>query len=133
MPTPNIDSIAENGVRFSLGYVTAPVCSPTGAGWITGRYQQRFGHEFNTGPAEEAGPDVGLPLDQVTMADRLEQLGYRTGVIGKWHLGYVPKFHPFERGFDEFFGFLGGAHQYLPTRRRPQAIMRGWEVVDERT
>jgi len=131
IPTPNIDSIAQNGVRFTDGYVSAPVCSPTRAGWITGRYQQRFGHEFNTGSEQEAGPEVGLPLDQTTLADRLKKLGYVTGVIGKWHLGYAPKFHPFHRGFDEFFGFLGGAHPYLPTPGRPAAILRGTERVEE--
>ncbi len=132
VPTPNIDSLAQNGVRFTDGYVSAPVCSPTRAGWITGRYQQRFGHEFNTGSEAQAGPDVGLPLDQTTLADRLKSLGYVTGAVGKWHLGYDPKFHPLKRGFDEFFGFLGGAHPYLPTPGRPGAIFRGTERIEER-
>src|SRR4051794_9909635 len=88
--TPNIDSIARGGVRFTSGYVTAPFCSPTRAGLMTGRYQARFGYEGN--PPE--GGKVGLPLNQVTIADRLKALGYVTAVIGKWHLGSEPHFHP---------------------------------------
>ncbi len=113
--TPKIDSLARGGVRFSSGYVTAALCSPSRAGLMTGKYQQRFGHEFN--PRNLDGrPEVGLPLDQVTMAQRLRGLGYRTGAIGKWHLGSTSAHHPLERGFDEFFGFLRGANSYyLPT------------------
>jgi arylsulfatase A-like enzyme len=131
IPTPNIDSIAANGVRFTDGYVSCPVCSPTRAGWITGRYQQRFGHEFNPGPAQQADPNFGLPLNEVTLANQLKAAGYATGIVGKWHLGYRPEFHPQKRGFDEFFGFLGGAHPYLPT---PGAdpILRGTQPVEER-
>jgi arylsulfatase A-like enzyme/pimeloyl-ACP methyl ester carboxylesterase len=107
--TPFIDALANGGIRFTDAYVTGPYCAPTRAGLLTGRYQQRFGHEFNTPLAD----DVGLPLDQVTMADRLKAAGYRTALIGKWHLGSAQRFHPMNRGFDEFFGFLGGAHSYL--------------------
>src|SRR6188472_1058727 len=73
--TPNIDSLAINGVRFTSGYVSCPVCSPTRAGLLTGRYQQRFGHEFNPGP--NSGPEVGLPLTETTFVERLRQAGYR--------------------------------------------------------
>jgi arylsulfatase A-like enzyme len=133
IPTPHIRSIAAGGVCFSNAYVSCPVCSPTRAGLITGRYQQRFGHEFNTGPAAAAGEDVGLPLDQLTIADRLKKLGYATGMVGKWHLGYAAKFHPQRRGFDEFFGFLGGAHSYLDSQADPtNRILRGSEPVDEK-
>lgn len=113
IPTPNIDSIAKNGVRFTNGYVSCPVCSPTRAGLMTGRYQQRFGHELNPGPPGEASASFGLPLSEKTIADRLKALGYVTGAFGKWHLGYEPQYHPQKRGFDEFFGFLGGAHSYI--------------------
>lgn len=128
--TPHIDSIAANGVRFTNGYVSCPVCSPTRAGWLTGRYQQRFGHEFNPGPAGQADENFGLPLNETTMADRLKAAGYATGLVGKWHLGYRPPFHPQKRGFDEFFGFLAGAHPYLP-RRGAEPILRGTEAVEE--
>jgi arylsulfatase A-like enzyme len=133
VPTPNIDSIARNGIRFTNGYVSCPVCSPTRAGLQTGRYQQRFGHEFNPGPAETASPTFGLPLTEVTIADRLKAAGYATGLVGKWHLGYRPEFHPMRRGYDEFFGFLGGSHSYLgnaATMRQP--ILRGTTPVDEK-
>lgn len=119
IPTPNIDALAKGGVRCTNGYVSCPYCSPTRAGLLTGRYQQRFGHEFNPGPRGEPGaanPDasIGLPLSETTIADRMKAAGYATGMVGKWHLGLAPKFHPQKRGFDEYFGFLGGAHIYRP-------------------
>jgi len=119
IPTPNIDALAKGGVRCTNGYVSCPYCSPTRAGLLTGRYQQRFGHEFNPGPRGEPSSNnvdnsIGLPLSETTIADRLKAAGYATGMVGKWHLGVAPKFHPQKRGFDEYFGFLGGAHAYLP-------------------
>ena len=113
IPTPNIDSLAKSGVRFTSGYVSGPYCSPTRAGLLTGRYQQRFGHEFNPGPAEQAVDNFGLSLKETTLGNRLHDAGYATGWFGKSHLGYKPEFHPLKRGFDEYFGFLGGAHDYL--------------------
>ncbi|MEW6200412.1 MAG: sulfatase, partial [bacterium] len=137
IPTPNIDSLAANGVRFTSGTVSCPVCSPTRAGLLTGRYQQRFGHEFNPGPAVSASDIFGLPLGEKTMADRLKALGYATGIVGKWHLGYNEAYTPTRRGFDEFFGFLGGAHPYFqylnPDRKGGEgSIMRGTEPVEEK-
>ena len=134
IPTPHIDSLAKNGVRCTSGYVSGPYCSPTRAGLMTGRYQQRFGHEFNPGPNPTA--DVGLPLDQVTLADRLKQAGYVTGMVGKWHLGHERKFHPLSRGFAEYYGFLGGAHSYFVnnnrgTKGQVNAVLRGFEPVPE--
>ncbi len=126
--TPNLDSLAQTGVRLSNGYVSCPYCSPTRAGLLTGRYQQRFGHEFNPGAADSE--NIGLPLSETTLADRLKAAGYVTGIVGKWHLGGVPKFHPQRRGFDEFFGFLGGAHPYFPGQGAP--IYRGTEGVVEK-
>jgi arylsulfatase A-like enzyme len=114
LTTPRIDSIARNGVRFTSGYVTAPVCSPSRAGFLTGRYQQRFGHELNAVEAQSDDPRIGLPLSQHTMADYLHAAGYATGIMGKWHLGAHPPFHPFKRGFDEFYGFLREGHYYFP-------------------
>ncbi len=121
IPTPHIDSIAKNGVRFTSGYVSGPYCSPTRAGLMTGRYQTRFGHEFNPGPQPK--DDVGLSLRETTLAQRLRALGYVTGIVGKWHLGSADQFHPLARGFQEYFGFLGGAHPYFPGKGVP--ILRG--------
>jgi arylsulfatase A-like enzyme len=132
IPTPHIDSIAKNGVRFTSGYVSCPVCSPTRAGLMTGRYQQRFGHEFNPGPVDNAADNFGLVRDERTLAERLKAAGYATGMVGKWHLGTKEGLRPTERGFDEFFGFLGGAHPYLGNRRRQNnQVMRGTERVIE--
>ncbi len=129
IPTPNLDSLATNGVRFTNGYVSCPVCSPTRAGLMTGRYQQRFGHEFNPGPVNAAEETFGLPLKETTLPERLKGLGYATGMVGKWHLGYKPEFHPLKRGFDSYFGFLGGAHSY---QKPGKDILRGTEPVDEK-
>jgi arylsulfatase A-like enzyme len=113
IPTPNIDALAAGGIRFTDGYVSGPYCGPTRAGLMTGRYPQRFGQEFNIGVAMEAHRDVGLPLEERTLADHLKGAGYRTALLGKWHLGMTPRFFPLRRGFDEFFGFLAGAHTYV--------------------
>ena len=121
IPTPNLDALAASGVRFTSGYVSGPYCSPTRAGLLTGRYQTRFGHEFNPTGAQ------GLPLTETTIANRLKSAGYVTGLVGKWHLGALPEMHPQKRGFDEFFGFLGGAHSYFEAR----GILRGAEPVKE--
>jgi arylsulfatase A-like enzyme len=134
IPTPNIDSIAQNGTRFTSGYVSCPVCAPTRAGLMTGRYQQRFGFENNPGPQATADPDFGLPRDQTTLAERMKGFGYVTGMFGKWHLGYKSDLQPTQRGFDEFFGFLGGANNYLADKRRAtpgNPILRGTQIVDE--
>lgn len=113
IPTPHIDSLAAHGVRCSSGYVSHSFCSPTRAGLMTGRYQQRFGHENNPAWLPE-DTKVGLPVSQTTIADVMKSAGFVTGAIGKWHLGAAPCFHPNERGFVEYFGFLGGGHIYLP-------------------
>jgi arylsulfatase A-like enzyme len=108
--TPHIDRLAAAGVRCTNGYVAAPYCSPSRAALLTGRYQTRFGHEFN--PHVGAEGKLGLPLDQRTLADLLRAAGYVTGLVGKWHLGFSKDHHPQARGFDEFFGFLVGGHNY---------------------
>ena len=110
IPTPNIDSLAQNGLRFTNGYVAATYCSPSRAGLMTGRYPTRFGHEFNT-----VANTVGLRSDQTTMATRLRALGYATAAIGKWHLGNQPENRPTKRGFDEFFGTLNNTPFFHPT------------------
>jgi arylsulfatase A-like enzyme len=125
IPTPNIDTLAKNGVRFTSGYVSGPYCSPTRAGLMTGRYQNRFGHEFNP-----AGAKQGMPVNQTTIAQRLHALGYVTALIGKWHLGNEAKMHPTERGFQDYFGFLGGAHPYFPGKGKE--ILRGTKALEEK-
>ncbi len=115
IPTTNIDRLAMEGIIFTNGYVSSSVCSPSRAGLITGRHQASFGFYDNLFPAQPGfDPDyVGLPLTEKTLADRLRFLGYTNGIIGKWHLGEKPHFYPLKRGFDEFWGFLGGAHDYF--------------------
>ncbi len=121
--TPNIDRLAKTGVNFTEGYVSSAVCSPSRAGFITGRNQVEFGHDNNLGGNQPGfdGQFLGLPIEQKTIADRLKKLGYVNGLIGKWHLGYLPQFHPLKRGFDEFWGYTGGGHDYFtsnPTAKK---------------
>jgi arylsulfatase A-like enzyme len=132
IPTPNIDSIAKKGVRFTNGYVSGPYCSPTRAGLMTGRYQQRFGHEFNPGEAQGTADTIGLPLQEKTIGDRFKAIGYTNGWFGKSHLGYAPHFHPLKRGFDDYFGFLGGKHDYLDAEgEKHNPILRGTTPVKD--
>lgn len=113
IPTPNIDRIADEGVRFDEGYVSFPVCGPSRAGFLTGRYQDRFG--FTTNPSiNPSNPTSGLPTQEETMASVLKKADYSSAIIGKWHMGTHPNFHPLKRGFDYFYGFLSGGHHYLP-------------------
>jgi arylsulfatase A-like enzyme len=112
IPTPNIDRIANEGVKCMQGYVTFPVCGPSRAGFLTGRYQDRFG--FTTNPSiDPTNPNAGLPLQEETIAQVLKKVGYQNAIIGKWHMGTHPSFHPLERGFDYFYGFLSGGHNYF--------------------
>ncbi|AMV19887.1 sulfatase [Planctomyces sp. SH-PL14] len=115
IPTPHIDAIAKAGTRFTQGYVSGPYCSPTRAGLMTGRYQTRFGHEFNS-----VAQKSGLALTETTIATRLKSLGYQTSAVGKWHLGGGgmggPEYRPMNRGFDEFFGTLANTPFYHPTQ-----------------
>lgn len=124
IPTPHLDALAAAGVQCTNGYVSGPYCSPTRAGLLTGRYQTRFGHEFNPGPEPQ-----GLPLSETTLADRLRKAGYKTGLVGKWHLGRGEGYQPLDRGFDEFYGFLAGAHPYRPGKG--ETIYRNREPVVE--
>lgn len=113
IPTPNIDRVAHEGVIFSKGYVSFPVCGPSRAGLITGRYQGRFG--FGRNPLFAPNDStMGLPLSEENMGEAMKKGGYATMAIGKWHLGAHESMRPLNRGFDEFFGFLSGGHQYFP-------------------
>jgi len=127
IPTPNIDSIAKNGVRFTQGYVSGPYCSPTRAGLMTGRYQTRFGHEFNS-----TARDTGLSLKETTIADRLKSLGYATIAVGKWHLGQKPEYRPWTRGFDEFYGTLNNTPYYHPTNFVDSRVSKEIQAVDDK-
>lgn len=111
IPTPNLDRLASEGLRCTQGYASHPYCSPTRAGLMTGRYQQRFGHENNPfyDPADHR---EGLPVSEKLLPAFLKEAGYVTGWIGKWHLGAAPEFRPLKRGFTETFGFIGGGHRY---------------------
>lgn len=110
IPTPNIDKLATNGVKFTQGYVAATYCSPSRAALMSGRYPTRFGHEFNS-----VANVTGLHLNETTIADRLKKLGYATACIGKWHLGRDLAYRPTKRGFDEFYGTLANTPFFHPT------------------
>ena len=112
IPTPHLDRLAGQGVRFTGGYSSHPFCSPMRAGLMTGRYQHRFGYETNIA-YDPHNARMGLPTSQTTVAERMKDAGYRTGLVGKWHLGSHPKFLPNQRGFDTFLGFPGGGHDYF--------------------
>lgn len=133
IPTPNIDRLAVAGVRCTNGYVSCPYCSPTRAGLMTGRYQQRFGHEFNPNPTNPKWQEIGLPTTEKTIADRLAAAGYATGMLGKSHLGFAEQYHPLHRGFQEFFGFLAGSHSYFSQAKDTHnlPILRGMMPVVE--
>lgn len=108
--TPNIDALAHSGVRFTAGYVTHPVCSPSRAALMTGRYQQRFGYEFNPVGRDATG---GVALNEVMIGQIMQRSGYRTGMIGKWHIGQGKGGYPTDRGFDEYFGMASGGSTYI--------------------
>lgn len=108
--TPNIDALAASGVRFTHGYVTHPVCAPSRAAIMTGRYQQKFGYEFNPVGRDRRG---GVALSETMVGQVMQSAGYRTGMVGKWHLGQAAGYHPIDRGFDEFFGMTGGASSFM--------------------
>jgi arylsulfatase A-like enzyme len=127
--TPNLDSIARNGVRFTDGYATHPVCSPSRAGLMSGMYQHRFGFEHNSGPERFADPNFGQPRSVPTLAEKLKAAGYATGMVGKWHIGFKEGLRPHERGFDYHFGFLSGAHTYLPGNADNDPLVRNGAIV----
>jgi len=117
VPTPNIDKLAARGVRFTRGYATAAVCSPSRAALLSGRYQQRHGFEFLIPEAHNKGGDApGLAPEQRLLPEALKKAGYRTAAIGKWHLGDTPDRLPTARGFDRFFGFLPGEIAYADAK-----------------
>lgn len=151
-PTPQIDALAASGVTFTNGYVSAPICSPSRAGLLTGRYQERFGHEFQPGdrypknnleyygfkylintdswklnpkieyPSDASIATQGLPQSEITFADLAKRKGYSTGIIGKWHLGHNKGFFPLDRGFDYHYGFYQAFSLFAPEDDNPDII-----------
>ncbi|MBN2270813.1 MAG: sulfatase-like hydrolase/transferase, partial [Sedimentisphaerales bacterium] len=103
--TPNLDRLAREGTRFTQFYVGAPVCSPSRAALMTGRYPQRAGVPGNVSSTKG---DAGMPAEQVTIAEMVKSAGYATGHVGKWHLGYTPETMPNGQGYDSSFGHMGG-------------------------
>ena len=125
VPTPHIDSIAAKGVRFTDGYANHPVCSPSRAGLLSGRYQHSFGFEHNSGPEDYAAANFGIPRDVPILAERLKEAGYATCMVGKWHVGFAEGLRPHERGFDYFYGFHSGARTFYPVGpRQNNPLMR---------
>src|SRR6266478_504572 len=110
LSTPNIDRIAKKGVRLLQAYANSAVCSATRTALITGRYQYRL--EIGLEEPLTVGRDVGLPPDHPTLPSLLKKAGYSTTLVGKWHLGVLPKFGPLQSGYDHFYGFRGGAVDY---------------------
>lgn len=133
VPTPHMDSIAKSGVRFTDGYATHPVCSPSRAGLMSGMYQHRFGFEHNSGPERYAAPSFGVPRNIPTLAEKLSNAGYATGMAGKWHIGFREGVRPHERGFDSSYGFLSGAHSYFPGGSLGSPLYRNGKRVEDET
>lgn len=151
-PTPQIDSLAASGVTFTDGYVSSSICSPSRAGLLTGRYQERFGHEFQPGdrypknnleyyavkylintdswrinpkikyPNDASIATQGLPQSEITFADLAKRKGYSTAIIGKWHLGHNKGFFPLDRGFDYHYGFYQAFSLFVPEDDNPDII-----------
>src|SRR5258705_540140 len=119
--TPNIDQLAQEGVRFTQFTSSSPVCSPSRAGWMTGRYSTRFGVPRVLDPSDT----YGLPDSETTMAQMLKPSGYATMCVGKWHLGSLPQYLPTNRGFDEFYGIPYSIDQ----GNRP--LMRNLDILEE--
>lgn len=133
IPTPHLDALAYDGIIFDAGYASHPYCSPSRAGLLAGRYQQKFGHENNT-PYSQEDEDAGLPLDEKMLSEVLKENGYATCAIGKWHLGDHEKFWPTQRGFDEWYGFYGGGMSFWgDTGKKPakSGVLRNGEIVPQ--
>lgn len=125
MITPHLDKLAQEGIRFTQGYVSGSSCGPSRAGLLTGRYQQRFGFEENNVPGYMSAnsaldhDEMGVPLSEKMIGKYMKEQGYATAYYGKWHMGGADRFHPCNRGFDEFYGFRGGARSYWAYLNEP--------------
>lgn len=110
--TPNLDKLAAQGLRLTQHYSNSAVCSATRFGLITGRYQYRLRGGLEE-PIAGASDTIGLPPEHPTLPSLLKKAGYRTALVGKWHLGSLPKFGPLKSGYDSFYGNYGGAIDYF--------------------
>lgn len=120
--TAELDRLAASGTIFSSAYVAHPFCGPSRMGLMAGRYPHEFGAPFNlpnSGLGIESYNQEGIDVNEVLISTVLQDAGYFTGAIGKWHMGWEPQFHPNNRGFDDYYGFLGGGHQYFPEKFKP--------------
>jgi arylsulfatase A-like enzyme len=113
--SPEIDRMAQEGLRFTNGYANSPVCSPTRFALMTGRYQYRLrgGNDEPIATRTRGNPDLGLPPGEPTLPSVLRQAGYTTALVGKWHLGFPPHFGPLQSGYHEFFGVMSGGVDYF--------------------
>jgi len=116
--TPELDRLAENGIIFNSAYVTHPFSGPSRASLMTGRYSQCIGTPYNLRD-DGLKTDDGVPVSEIFISNVLHDAGYYTAIVGKWHLGFESRFQPNNRGFDDFYGFLGGGHRYFPDQFMP--------------
>ena len=135
--TPQLDRLAHGGMIFTSGYVAHPFCGPSRMSLMAGRYSHEFGGPFNL-PISSDGPEEyykhGIPESEKLISNELQDAGYFTGAIGKWHMGMTGPYHPNNRGFDEYYGFLGGGHRYFPSQFMPaykRRLAAGDEVINE--
>lgn len=131
--TPSLDTLAANGTMLTAAYVAHPFCGPSRAALMTGRYPHLIGAQFNLPRTGERGHKTkGVPIEEPFLSSILQKAGYYTGAVGKWHLGHATKFHPNNRGFDDFYGFLGGGHRYFPIQYQAayqQEVEKGTEHI----
>lgn len=133
--TPSLDRLAASGTVCTSAYVCHPFCGPSRMGLLTGRYPHKLGAPFNL-PGSEQGIEEynrkGVDTQEVLISKVLQDADYYTGAIGKWHMGIDPQYHPNNRGFDEYYGFLGGGHKYFPAEYRPlyqQQLAQGNKAI----
>ena len=120
--TPALDQLAKDGTIFTSAYVAHPFCGPSRMGLMSGRYPHKIGTPYNLPPTGKGIGEYkrqGIPTSETLVSTTLQKAGYFTGAIGKWHMGFDPQYHPNARGFDDFYGFLGGGHMYFPERYGP--------------
>ncbi|WP_344789174.1 sulfatase-like hydrolase/transferase [Postechiella marina] len=120
--TPTLDALAKAGTIFTSAYVAHPFCGPSRASLMTGRYAHKIGAQFNLPPNAADAKGKGVDTNETYISKVLQNAGYFTGIMGKWHLGDDEQYHPNNRGFNDFYGFLGGGHSYFPEKYRADYI-----------